>query len=174
MDRVVCDEMKRAAGPHPVLTLSWDGLAALCRGLATRLAEEYHPDVVVGIARVGTLPGALIALLLRRDFQSLRVPVPTLPETLPPHLPRREMIAGRRVLLVDEVAGDGSALRWAVDALQQLGAGEVRTLVLFARRSGAKTDYSGPEAGMTVLQPWVRDTAIVDEAIRSHRSHRSE
>lgn len=153
-----------------MLTISWDGLAALCRDLAARIAREYSPDVVVGIARVGTLPGALIALLLRRDFQSLRVPVPDLPEALPPHLPVQELVKGRRVLLVDEVARDGSTLRWAVDALRRLGAKEVRTLVLFASRGGAKTDYSGPEASVTVLQPWVRDTAIVDDTIRHGQS----
>jgi len=150
-----------------VLSMTWDGLAELCRSLAIRVAREYAPDVVVGIARAGTLPGALLAVLLRRDFHSLRIPVPDLPPRLPAHLPARELMAGRRVLLVDEVARDGTTLRWAVDALQRLGAGEVRTLVVFATRGGAPVDFSGPEVAAMVLQPWIRDTAIVDAAIQS-------
>lgn len=153
----------------PVLTISWDGLTDLCCDLAVKVATTYQPDVVVGIARVGTLPGALIALLLRRDFQSLRAPAPELPDTLPAHVPARDLIAGRRVLLVDEVAAEGTALRWAADALRRLGAVEVRTLVVFTRPGISGVDYSGPEVSVTVLQPWVRDTAVVDSAIRNIR-----
>lgn len=145
--------------------LDWDSLAGLCRDLAVRVAQDYDPDVVVGVARVGILPGALIALLLRRDFQSLRMPAPALPATLPPHLPSSQMIAGRRVLLVDEVALNGTVLRWCMDALRRLGAAEVRTLVLFSTPFGVAADYAGPEITATVLQPWVRDTAMVDAAI---------
>lgn len=146
-----------------VLRLSWEGFAALCRLLAVRVAAEYQPDVVVGIARGGTLPGALIALLLHRDFQSLQVPVPVLPPTLPAYLPSGEMIGGRRVLVVDERAPDGTALRWAMDALRKLGAREVRSLVLFTSKTGARTDYAGPEVGVITLQPWNRETVTVRE-----------
>lgn len=148
-----------------VYSLSWDGLMSLCRDLALRVRSTYDPDVVVGIARVGILPATLIALLLRRDVQSLRVPVPDLPATLPPHLPSPEVIDGRRVLLVDEVAPSGQTLRRAAEALLHLGAREVRTLVLFATPHGAQVDYSGPEATVMVLQPWIREVAVVDAAV---------
>ncbi len=148
-------------------SLSWDGLMSLCRDLALRVRSTYDPDVVVGIARVGILPATLIALLLRRDVQSLRVPVPHLPATLPPHLPSPEVIDGRRVLLVDEVATSGQTLRRAAEALLHLGAREVRTLVLFATPHGTRADYSGPESTVMVLQPWIRDVAAVDAEIAS-------
>lgn len=148
-----------------VFSLSWDGLMGLCRDLALRVRSSFDPDVIVGIARVGILPATLIALLLRRDVLSLRIPVPHLPAALPPHLPSAELIDGRRVLLVDEVAPGGQTLRRAVEALHHLGAREVRTLVLFATPHGAQTDYRGPEATVMVLQPWIRDVAIVDEAM---------
>lgn len=149
-----------------VMTISWEGLADLCRSLAIQVAKSFDPDVVVGIARVGTLPGALIALLLRRDFQSLRVPTPKLPATLPAHVPPTELIVGRRILLVDEVAGDGRALRWASNALSERGASEVRTLVIFPRLGNTPADYMGPEVSQTVLQPWIRATAIVDQEVQ--------
>ncbi len=146
-----------------VLRLSWEGFAALCRHLAERVVAEYQPDVVVGVARAGTLPGAVIALLLRRDFQSLRVPVDGSPPTLPAYLPAEELIADRRVLLVDERAPDDSALRWSVEALRGLGAREVRTLTLFAGGRGT-ADYTGPEVTVPVLQPWIRDVLLTPVA----------
>jgi hypoxanthine phosphoribosyltransferase len=160
---------RSTAGPAYMLSITWDGLAEVCRDLATRVAQEFQPDVVVGVARMGTLPGALLAMLLRCDFQSLRSPVPDLPETVRPHQPIPELLAGRRVLIVDEVARDGAALRRVANELRMLGAREVRTLVLFSSPDGGRTDYSGPEIPATVLQPWVRDTAMVDEAIRRTR-----
>ncbi len=146
-------------------SLSWDGLMKLCRDLALRVRSTYDPDVVVGIARVGTLPATLIALLLRRDVHSLRIPVPHLPVTLPAHLPSPEVIDGRRVLLVDEVATSGQTLRRAAEALQHLGAREVRTLVLFATPHGVRADYSGPEATVLVLQPEVRAMLPAAQAV---------
>lgn len=144
------------AGADCVLRLSWEGFADLCRALAERVAREYQPDVVVGIAGGGTLPGALIALLLRRDFQSLKVPAAGLRESLPAYLPPQEMIAGRRVLIVDERALDDAALRWVAEALGKLGASDIRTLILFAGGQAA-ADFMGPEMGVMVLQPWIRD-----------------
>lgn len=84
--------------------------------------------------------------------------MPVLPPTLPAYLPSGEMIGGRRVLVVDERAPDGTALRWAMDALRKLGAREVRSLVLFTSKTGARTDYAGPEVVVITLQPWNRET----------------
>lgn len=159
--------MTMSAQTDRVFSLPWDELMGLCRDLAVRVRSTYDPDVVVGIARVGILPATLIALLLRRDVQSLRVPVPHLPATLPPHLPSREVIDGRRVLLVDEVAASGQTLRRAAEALLHLGAREVRTLVLFATPHGARADYGGPEVAVMVLQPWIREVAVVDAVVRA-------
>lgn len=157
--------MTMSAQADRAFSLSWEGLMSLCRDLALRVRITYDPDLVVGIARVGILPATLIALVLRRDVQSLRVPVPHMPATLPAHLPSREVIDGRRVLLVDEVATSAQTLRHASEALLHLGAREVRTLVLFATPHGVRTDYSGPEATMMVLQPWIREVAIVDAGL---------
>ncbi len=141
-------------GPEElVFRLSWDGLAALCRQLATQVAADYSPDVVVGVLRGGTLPGALIALLLRRDFHSLRVPAASFSAA---DVPPRSAVDGRRVLLVDEREADGSVLEWAAGALRRLGAREVRTLVVFGDEKG-QAEYAGLHVAVPVLQPWFRD-----------------
>jgi len=149
----------------PHLLMSWDELAALCRDLAIHVARSYQPDVVVGIARVGTLPGALIALILRAEFHSVRVPSGDRSMEVRPYLPAPESVARRRVLLVDEVSHSGAAMRWAEHALRRLGAAEVRTLVLFAAPGAAPADYAGPEVSAIVLQPWIREVALADREL---------
>lgn len=149
------------------LLMSWDELAALCRDLAIRVARTYQPDVVVGIARVGTVPGALIALILRAEFQSVRVPSGYPAVEVCPHLPAPESVARRRVLLVDEVSHSGAAMRWAAGALWRLGAAEVRTLVLFAAPGVPPVDFAGPEVSAIVLQPWIREVALADRELRT-------
>jgi len=150
---------------------SWDELADRCRELALQVARSYHPDVVVGVARTGTLPGALIALLLGCDFQSLRVPAADLPARITAHLPARRMVAGRRVLLVDERASAGGELDYSINALRRLGAQDVRIVLLFDTAGAGRADYAGPRFSRVVLQPWVKDVAMLGEEIQRRRSH---
>jgi hypothetical protein len=35
--------------------LSWEMFGELCRAFALKVTRDYHPDVVVGIARAGAL-----------------------------------------------------------------------------------------------------------------------
>ncbi len=41
-----------------VLELSWELFGELCRALAVRVARDYDPDVVVGIAAAGATGSA--------------------------------------------------------------------------------------------------------------------
>ena len=47
--------------PDQYLDLSWEMFGELCRALALRVARQYDPDLVVGIARAGVIPAAVIA-----------------------------------------------------------------------------------------------------------------
>ena len=53
------------------LDLSWEMFGELCRALALKVARDYDPDVVVGIARAGAVPGAVVATILGVDFYSM-------------------------------------------------------------------------------------------------------
>ena len=59
--------------PEDYLELGWEMFGELCRALALRVARDYEPDLVVGIARAGVIPGAVIASILRCDFHSMLV-----------------------------------------------------------------------------------------------------
>ena len=45
----------------------------LCRALALRVARDFDPDLVVGIARAGVFPGAVVA----RSFERTSTPSPS-------------------------------------------------------------------------------------------------
>src|SRR2546426_8113197 len=57
--------------PHGVLQVDWPFFGELCRALALKIFREYDPDVVIGIAKAGVIPGAVVASILQRDFASV-------------------------------------------------------------------------------------------------------
>ena len=44
-----------------VLEIDWPFFGELSRGLALKVARSYDPEIVVGIATAGVIPGAVIA-----------------------------------------------------------------------------------------------------------------
>src|SRR2546429_406764 len=59
--------------PHGVLQVDWPFFGELCRALALKIFREYDPDAVIGIARAGVIPGAVVASILQRDFASVAI-----------------------------------------------------------------------------------------------------
>ncbi len=149
-----------AAGPTEYLDLSWEMFGELCRALALKVAREYQPEVVVGIARAGVIPGAVIASILRVDFYSMKISrrdgaeqVRERPEVMSAAPPQ---IAGKRVLIVDEISTSGDTLRLALAAVRDAQPTEVRSATNFARSRGYKPDYFALETDATVIYPWDR------------------
>lgn len=56
-----------------VFEVEWPLFGELSRGLALKVAREHDPDIVVGIATAGVVPGAVIAAILGREFHSMVV-----------------------------------------------------------------------------------------------------
>src|SRR3954471_3587923 len=89
-----------------VLEIEWPFFGELSRGLALKVARAYDPEIVIGIATAGVIPGAVIAAILGREFHSLVVSrkcgstsaraTPTVFGSVP------TAVHGRRVLIVDE------------------------------------------------------------------------
>jgi len=142
------------------LDISWEMFGELCRALALRVAREYRPDLVVGIARAGVIPAAVVASILRVDFYSIKLSRkegdeqvrerPAILSAAPPQA------AGKRVLLVDEIATSGETLRMALAAVRDVRPLEVRTATSFARNKGYKPDYFALATDATVIFPWDR------------------
>ena len=66
-------------------------------------------------------------------------------------------LAGRRVLLVDEICDSGETMRMALAAVRDVSPTEVRTATSLIRRGGYEPDYFAIEAQGTVIFPWDRE-----------------
>ncbi len=144
-----------------VLELSWELFGELCRALAVRVAREYDPEAIVGIAAAGVIPGAVISAMLQRDFYAIKITrregdagVRRRPEVLSAAPPQ---LAGRRVLLVDEVCDSGDTLRLALAAIRDVGPSEVRTATSLVHEGGYQPDYYALSTDGIVVFPWDRE-----------------
>ena len=147
--------------------VDWPLFGELSRGLALRVARQYSPDLVVGIATAGVVPGAVVAAMLRRDFYSILVSrtyhAERERETPAVFSEAPSQARGRRVLIVDETCDTGDTLRLAVASVLHAGAIEVRTAVCF-RTGDYEPDFHALATEATIVLPWDREV-IVDGAL---------
>ena len=141
--------------PRPVMEVDWPFFGELCRGLALKVWRDYEPDLVVGIAKAGVIPGAVIAAILRVDFASIALTRRREGET--PSLVSRPSLSprGHRVLLVDETCDSGDTMRLAASVMREEGATEVRTAVSF-RTADYRPDYWALQTPDFIVLPWDR------------------
>jgi hypoxanthine phosphoribosyltransferase len=149
------------ADADDVMDLSWELFGELCRALAVRVAREYDPDVIVGIAAAGVIPGAVISAMLQKEFYAIKITrregdggVRRRPEVLSAAPPQ---LTGRRVLLVDEVCDSGDTMRLALAAIRDVGPAEVRTATSLVREGGYQPDYYALSTDGIVVFPWDRE-----------------
>lgn len=150
-----------------VFHVEWPLFGELSRALALKVARDYDPEIVVGVATAGVIPGAVIAAILDRDFRSILISrhvddalvrqTPAVLGAAP------QEVGGRRVLIVDETCDTGDTLRLAVAAIVNAGATEVRTAVSF-RTGPYEPDFHGLETESVIVLPWDREI-LVDGAL---------
>ena len=56
-----------------VMIVDWPLFGELARALAVRVAREWTPEIVIGIATAGVVPGAAVAAILDLPFHSILV-----------------------------------------------------------------------------------------------------
>src|SRR5437879_7602671 len=116
----------RSKTPRGVLQVDWAFFGELCRVLALKVFREYDPEVVIGIAKAGVIPGAVVASILQRDFASIAITREGSVIAGPPRL-----VTGKRVLLVDETCESGNTMKLALAALRDLKPAAVKTAASF-------------------------------------------
>lgn len=142
--------------------LDWDQFGEAARSLAGEvLLSGFRPDVVIAIARGGLLlAGAISYALGTKQCGSINVEFYTdiekvLPEPIvhPPMLDA-PALAGKRVLLVDDVSDSGRTLAKVLDLLTEVGA-EVRTATLYTKsRTILVPDFSYRDTDDWIVFPW--------------------
>ena len=142
--------------------LGWDQFGDASRDLAQMIVDDgFTPDVVVAIARGGLLLGGSIAYALGiKSCGALNVEFYTgvgerLPDpvVLPPMLDSASL-AGKKVLLTDDVSDSGRTLAMVVQLLEATGA-EVRTVVLYTKPGTVhEPTYSWRRTSRWINFPW--------------------
>jgi hypoxanthine phosphoribosyltransferase len=151
-----------------IFEVDWPLFGELSRALALKVARAYDPQVVIGIATAGVIPGATIASILQRDFYSILVSrrigaevvrqTPAILGAAPPQ------VRDKRVLLVDETCDSGATLRLALASIVNAGAADVRTAVGF-RTGSYEPDFAGLETESTIILPWDREVLVEGELV---------
>ena len=155
-----------------VLHVEWPLFGELSRALALKVSREYDPDMVVGVATAGVIPGAVVAAMLGREFHSIVISrhyraegtrqTPAVFGAAP------HEVRGHRVLIVDETCDSGETLRLAIGAIVNAGAKEVRTAVGF-KTGTFEPDFHALATESTIVLPWDREVIVDGELVANSR-----
>jgi uncharacterized protein len=155
-----------------VLEVEWPLFGELSRALALKVAREFDPDLVIGIANAGVIPGATIAAILDLPFYSILVSrrhrASTVRETPSIFGEVPTEVRDRNVLLVDETCDSGDTLRLAKSAIVNAGANAARTAVSF-RTGSYEPDFHALATESTIVLPWDREVLIDGELVVNPR-----
>jgi hypoxanthine phosphoribosyltransferase len=141
-----------------VKPISWDEFYDICKSLALKV-RKTKPDIVIGIARGGLYPAILISQFLQKEFYPIRLTrrfndkiVRESPTWLvePP-----QIVNGKKVLLVDDVADSGETLLIARYKILDMGAKQVVTATAFTHKTCPdKPNYTGLTTDELIINPW--------------------
>jgi hypoxanthine phosphoribosyltransferase len=144
-----------------LLPISWNDFHALCKGLVAAVAR-FQPEIILPIGRAGYYPGTLIAHMLQVELFPIRLSR-RIKDIITYQSPRWFLeppasVAGRRVLIVDEICSTGETLTLVKQKALALGAVEARSAILYSHTRGAAIpDYIGLISDALILNPWDRE-----------------
>ncbi len=157
--------------------LTWAGFGDASRQLAEQVAASgFRPEIIVAVARGGLIVGGGLAYALGVKLaDAMNVEFYTdVSETLPDPvllapLLDIDSIAGRRVLVADDVADSGRTLQLVMDILLKHGA-EVRTAVLYTKPTSIyRVDYVWKDTDAWIVFPWSALPPV--DGVRSAPAH---
>jgi uncharacterized protein len=157
---------------------TWSQIYDLTLFLAQKIRSSgYRPQVIVGIIRGGMVPARVLADLLEvQQVATIQVEFyVNIGKTAAEPVLKQGLavpVAGKRVLLVDDIADSGKSLQLALNYLQNQGAAEIRSATLYyKRKSVVEPSFFEKETGCWVVFPWeTRET--LREIINSHKGKR--
>lgn len=150
-----------------IIDLGWEGLGDSLKLLVSKVAEDYQPEVVVGIAKGGVIPAVFVSSAFLVDFFPIK-----LSRRRNEQIVRQEPawfvrppsdIKNLRVLLVDDITVSGVELNMAKQAVLSAGAKEVRTATLVVHSDSVKPDYFAIQTDDLILMPW--DKQVFEKSV---------
>lgn len=142
--------------PEPLL-LSWDELDRLVARLADEVGRDH--DLVLAITRGGLVPAGMLAYrldlreILVAGVEFYRTEGGTHPEPLVLHFPDAALLAGKRVLVVDEVWETGETMTEVLARVRSAG-GEPVSAVLHYKPNRSRV-AGRPDHHAATVEGWV-------------------
>jgi hypoxanthine phosphoribosyltransferase len=140
---------------------SWEDFHSICKALALAISS-FDPKIILPIGRGGYYPGTLLSHLLQIEIYPVRVSrrvKDIVTYNRPKWLiePPAE-VAGRKVLIVDEICSMGETISIVKEKVAELRASAIKSAVLYAHSWGSDVpDYIGLITDELVLNPWDRE-----------------
>lgn len=148
--------------------LTWELFGTAQRELAQQIADSgFTPDIIIAVARGGLLPaGALSYSMGIKLSDAMNVEFYTdVHETLPDPVLLEPLldvnaIAGKKLLVVDDVADSGRTLDLVLELLRPHAA-EVKSAVLYGKsRSAVSPDYVWRHTDEWIVFPWSAEPPV--------------
>jgi hypoxanthine phosphoribosyltransferase len=140
---------------------TWNQIYNMLLNLADKIKDSgFKPDIIVGVSRGGWPPARVISDLMgnaclanvKAEFylgvaETKKEPLLTQPVSME--------VAGRKVLVVDEIADTGKSLKLVKEHIIQKGASEVKIATVYYKPwSIVKPDYYEKKTSHWVVFPW--------------------
>jgi hypoxanthine phosphoribosyltransferase len=140
---------------------TWNQIYSMLLNLTHKIRKNgFKPDIIVGVSRGGWPPARVLSDLMgnanlanvRAEFylgvaETKTEPVLTQPVSTE--------VAGRKVLIVDEIADTGQSLKLVKEHITEKGAAEVKIATVYYKPwSIVKPDYYEKETSRWVVFPW--------------------
>jgi hypoxanthine phosphoribosyltransferase len=139
---------------------TWRRLYLMLLGQAEKIRESsFKPDAIIAVSRGGWLPARVLADLLETGLGNVSVEfyVGVAETRKAPVLTQSASVAvaGKKVLVVDDVADSGESLKLVKAHVLQQGAKEARIATVYYKPwSLVKPDYYMMETRRWVVFPW--------------------
>lgn len=151
------------------LKLTWKDIERQSRYLAERIKEEnVEFDIIVGMARGGLVPARILSDILDNDeVYTVRVKFydsigKTAEKPLVIHHTQFD-VAGKNVLLVDDIADTGGSLIAAIEHLKENNVGSIFVVTLVKKpTSKFIPDLFAEETNSWVIFPWEVQETVRD------------
>ena len=148
---------------------TWNQIYNMLLNLAERIRKAgFKPDIIVGVSRGGWIPARVLSDLLDNpNLANVRAEFylgvaetkgePTLTQ------PVSTTVAGKKVLVVDEVADTGKSLKLVKEHIIEQGATEVEIATVYYKPwSIVKPDYYEKETRCWIIFPWDRKETVTN------------
>ena len=145
---------------------TWHQIYSMLLSQAEKIRKSsFKPDGIIAVSRGGWLPARVLSDLLETSVGNVGVEFylgvaetknePVLAQSV------SMVVAGKKVLIVDDVADTGKSLKLVKEHILQQGAKEARIATIYSKPwSMVKPDYYERETRLWVVFPWEIKEAV--------------